>query len=132
MTSKIFSLEQKLTDQLVLLKSRFSAVAIKGEFEAEGSSCRDLLRLRRLTVQQNIPLYLKIGGVEALRDLKDAIDLGVDGLIAPMVESAFGVVKFTGAVESIFGKQKLFKSINIETRESVDNIDEILEVAKRK
>jgi hypothetical protein len=70
MIPKIYDLEQKLSDQLVLLKKEFSLCAVKAEFEAEGSSFRDLLRLRRLTAQQNIPLYLKIGGVEALRDLK--------------------------------------------------------------
>jgi hypothetical protein len=57
-------------------------------------------------------LYLKIGGVEALRDIKDALDLGVDGLIAPMVESPFGVVKFVSAVESVFSLRKIHKSIN--------------------
>jgi 4-hydroxy-2-oxoheptanedioate aldolase len=132
MISEFFDLEQKLADQLALLKKEFGLCAVKAEFEAEGSSFRDLLRLRRLTSQQNIPLYLKIGGVEALRDLKDALDLGVDGLIAPMVESPFGVVKFAGAVESIFGKRILFKSINIETQGSVENINEILEIAKGK
>jgi hypothetical protein len=70
MISEVFDLEQKLADQLTLLKKEFDLCAVKAEFEAEGSSFRDLLRLRRLTVQQNIPLYLKIGGVEALRDLK--------------------------------------------------------------
>jgi 2-keto-3-deoxy-L-rhamnonate aldolase RhmA len=49
-----------------------------------------------------------------------------------MVESPFGVVKFTDAVESIFGTRKLFKSINIETQGSVENINEILEIAKGK
>ena len=132
MISEFFDLEKKLSDQLAFLKKEFGLCAIKAEFEAEGSSFRDLLRLRRLTDKQNISLYLKIGGVEALRDLKDALDLGVDGLIAPMVESPFSVVKFTGAVESIFGKRKLFKSINIETRESVENLSEILKVAKGK
>ena len=130
--AKIFDLEQKVADQLALLKNEFGLHAVKAEFEAEGASFRDLLRIRRLTVEQNISLYLKIGGVEALRDLKDALDLGVDGIIAPMVESAFGVVKFTEAVESIFSRQKLFKSINIETKESVEKIDLIMKIAKHK
>ena len=111
--SKSFDIEQKLSDQLSRLKEEFCLHAVKAEFEAEGASFRDLIRLRRLTAQQNIPLYLKIGGVEALRDITDALDLGVDGLIAPMVESPFGVVKFLGAVERVFGHQKFFKSINI-------------------
>jgi 4-hydroxy-2-oxoheptanedioate aldolase len=132
MISKIFNLEQQLTNQLACLKNEFDLSAVKAEFEAEGSSFRDLVRLRRLTAQQNIPLYLKIGGVEALRDLKDAFDLGVDGIIAPMVESPFGAVKFINAVKSIFFEKKIFKSINIETQDSVKNIDKILEIVKGK
>ena len=132
MAQKIFTLEQKIVDQLTLLKEKFGLLAIKAEFEAEGASFRDLVRLRRLTTQENIPLYLKIGGVEALRDLKDAFDLGVDGLIAPMVESPFGVIKFTSSIDSIFGQKKLFISINIETKNAIANIDAILEVSQEK
>lgn len=128
MVSEFFDLEKKLSNQLVRLKE-LGICAVKAEFEAEGASFRDLLRLRRFTAEQNIPLHLKIGGVEALRDLKDALDLGVDGVIAPMVESPFGVVKFAEAVESVFGGRRLFKSINIETREAVERVDDILEVA---
>lgn len=132
MTSKYFNTEQKLSDQLSRLKGEFSLYAIKAEFEAEGASFRDLIGLRRLTTEQGVSLYLKISGVESLRDLKDALDLGVDGLIAPMVESTFGVVKFIGAVESIFGQHKIYKSINIETGEAVKNIDAIIEAARGK
>ena len=131
MISEFFNLEQKLSNQLLKLKD-LGVCAVKAEFEAEGATFRDILRLRLLTVKRKVPLYLKIGGVEALRDLKDALDLGVDGVIAPMVESPFGVVKFSEAVESVFGGRKLFKSINIETREAVERIDEILEVARGK
>ena len=116
---EIVQLEKKLETSLTQLKQKFGLCAVKAEFEAEGASFRDLVRLRRWTSRQDIVLHLKIGGVEALRDIKDALDLGVDGLIAPMVESPFGVVKFVGAVESVFGQRKFFKSINIETREAV-------------
>ena len=132
MVPKVFDLEQKIAGQLSLLKKRFGLSAVKAEFESEGSTFRDLVRLRRLTAQQNIPLFLKIGGVEGLRDLKDALDLGVDGLIAPMVESPFGVVKFISAVDAVFGQKNIFKSINIETRGAIDQIDKILEVARGK
>jgi hypothetical protein len=114
------------------LKESFGLCAVKAEFEAEGASLRDLMRLRVLTARQNVPLYLKIGGVEALRDIKDAMELGVDGLIAPMVESPFGVMKFVRAVDAIFGQRKLFKSINIETRAAVEQVDDILEIARGK
>jgi len=129
---EIIQLEQKLEFCLVRLKEDFGLRAVKAEFEAEGASFRDLSRLRRLTTRHNILLYLKIGGVEALRDVKDAFEIGVDGLVAPMVESPFGVIKFTQAVESIFSGQKVLKSINIETRNAVECIDEILNEAKGK
>ena len=132
MLSEFFELENRLADQLSFLKDGGGLFAVKAEFEAEGASLRDLMRLRVLTARKNVPLYLKIGGVEALRDIKDAMELGVDGLIAPMVESPFGVIKFIGAVESIFSQRKLFKSINIETRTAVENLDAILEVARDK
>ena len=73
----MFKLEQKLVDQLKLLKEEFSLQAVKAEFEAEGSSLRDVARLRHVTDKINIPLYLKIGGVEALRDIKDSLELMV-------------------------------------------------------
>ena len=68
----------------------------------------------------------------ALRDIKDAFDLGVDGLIAPMVESPFGILKFVTAVNSIFSDRDVCKSINIETRTAVLSIDDILTEAKGK
>jgi 4-hydroxy-2-oxoheptanedioate aldolase len=125
-------LDQKLESCLVRLKEDFGLRAVKAEFEAEGASFRDLSLLRRLTIRHNILLYLKIGGVEALRDIKDAYEIGVDGLVAPMVESGFGVIKFTQAVESIFSGREVFKSINIETRNAVESADEILNEAKGK
>jgi 4-hydroxy-2-oxoheptanedioate aldolase len=130
--AKIIQLEHKLEACLVRLKKEFGLCAVKAEFEAEGASFRDLVRLRRLTTRHNILLYLKIGGVEALRDIKDAFVLGVDGLVAPMVESRFGVIKFTNAVKSVFSNQKIFKSINLETCNGVECVDEILDEAKDK
>jgi hypothetical protein len=130
--SKLIQLEQDLEYCLVGLKEKYGLCAVKAEFEAEGSSFRDLVRLRRLTASHKVPLYLKIGGVEAIRDIKDAFDLGVDGLVAPMVESPFGVVKFTQAVDSVFSGREIFKSINIETRNAVECIDGILNEAKGK
>jgi 4-hydroxy-2-oxoheptanedioate aldolase len=80
MQFEFFELENKLADQLAILKDNFELCAVKAEFEAEGASLRDLMRLRVLTARKNVPLYLKIGGVEALRDIKDAMELEVDGL----------------------------------------------------
>jgi hypothetical protein len=127
---KMFGLEQKLFDQLTRLKEKYGLQGVKAEFEAEGSSFRDLVRLRRITDQLGVSLYLKIGGVEALRDIKDSLEVGVDGLIAPMVESRFGLKKFIDAVASIYKDKNIHRSINIETQQAVANLDEILLLGK--
>ena len=125
----IFKLNKELSSQLVRLREDFSLCAVKAEFEAEGASFRDLVRLRRITIQQGIPLYLKIGGAEAIRDIKDAFELGVDGLIAPMIESPFALEKFLSACKSIYRGQKIFKSINVETSQAAENIEGLLRMA---
>lgn len=126
----MFGIENHLFEQLLILKEIYDIEAIKAEFEAEGSTFNDLVRLRRLTAKAGVKLYLKIGGVEALRDIKDSLELGVDGLIAPMVESSFGVKKFISAYSSIYKNYRIRLSINIETRNSIEEIDEILEYSK--
>ena len=119
-------------EQLCNLKDNFDLQGVKAEFEAEGASFRDLIRLRRLTLKADVKLYLKIGGVEAIRDIKDALEIGVDGLIAPMVESKFGAKKFYDSVERVYGECKPYTTLNLETKNAIDQIDEILEFSHGK
>ena len=96
----MFGLEQKLFDQLIRLKENYDLQGIKAEFEAEGSSFRDLVRLRRITDKLNVPLYLKIGDdhsiharFEAGRSKEDKISavhfvrFSVPGTIKTMLQS---------------------------------------------
>jgi 4-hydroxy-2-oxoheptanedioate aldolase len=119
-------IENKLKDQLKKLKEEFGIAGIKAEFEAEGSSYDDILRLRNLTNQNNLSLHVKIGGVEAIRDIIDCLEIGVDGIIAPMVESAFGAKKFVSSLEKLEVKDIFHSSINIETKNGVLELDDIL------
>ena len=125
----MYGLEAKLYEQLCKLRDKYDLQGIKAEFEAEGSMFRDLVRLRRITDRAGIGLYLKIGGVEAVRDIKDALEIGVDGLVAPMAESVYGLKKFIDAYRSIYNDHKIHLSINVETRNAVEAIDAILEYA---
>ncbi|MFA6599618.1 MAG: aldolase/citrate lyase family protein [Candidatus Omnitrophota bacterium] len=124
--------EKALFRQLLKLKNEFGVVGVKAEFEAEGASLMDLVRLRRLTARADVKLMLKIGGVEAMRDIKDALEIGVDGLIAPMVESPFGVAKFYEGCKKIYKGGVVHKAINIETKNAVRSIDQILDYAAGK
>ncbi|MCX7882971.1 MAG: HpcH/HpaI aldolase/citrate lyase family protein [Brevinematales bacterium] len=123
-------IEKEMVETLVLLKELYHIRGIKAEFEAEGASYQDMVRLRRLTLQAGVPFHVKIGGVEAVRDMRDCMELGVDGIIAPMVESPFGVKKFRDAYQSVFAEKSHHLAINIETRQAVAQLEDILEVAR--
>ncbi|MFA5142597.1 MAG: aldolase/citrate lyase family protein [Candidatus Omnitrophota bacterium] len=125
----MYKSEKALFAQLLNLKKNYGLKGIKAEFEAEGSSFRDIVRLRRMTAKAGVGLFLKIGGVESVKDIKDSVDLGVDGIIAPMVETKFGVKKFMQAFGSIYKDERVHLAINIETKNAVNQIDEILEYA---
>ena len=125
----MFGVEKEILAQLKVLKDVYHMEGIKAEFEAEGSSFNDLVRLRRLTDKAGTKLFLKIGGVEAVRDIKDSLEIGVDGLIAPMVETKFGLKKFLEAYKSIYKNHRIKLSINIETRNSIEELDDILTLA---
>lgn len=118
--------EIELEKVLVNLKKNFNLKAIKSEFEAEGSSVDDISRLRNITSRNNIQLFVKIGGPEAVNDIYTCIELGVDGIIAPMIESRFALTKFKESIINLKLKKLPYLSINIETENAVKNINEIL------
>lgn len=128
----MYQLENSIYNQLCKLRDDFGLQGIKAEFEAEGSSFRDLMRLRRLTSKAGVKLYVKIGGVEAVRDIKDALEIGVDGIIAPMVESKFGAKKFYDSLNKVYGDHKTHSSLNLETKNAMQQLDEILDYANGK
>jgi hypothetical protein len=125
----MYKTENLLFKQLKILKEEYNIFGIKAEFEAEGSSYRDLNRLSRICLPLDVPLYLKIGGPEAVRDIKDALDLGVAGIIAPMIESKFAAKKFIDAYKKIYQDAPINTSLNIETKTGIENIKEIVDYA---
>jgi hypothetical protein len=122
-------IENQLKDQLKKLQEEFGIIGIKAEFEAEGSSYDDILRLRNLTTRNNLSLHVKIGGVEAIRDIIDCLEIGVDGIIGPMVESSFGAKKFVNSLEKLEVKDIFHSSINIETKNGLLELDDILNMS---
>ena len=122
--------EHNLFKNLKILKEKFSVQAIKAEFEAEGSNQFDIYKLRSLTNKLDIKLYIKIGGVEAVNDIYFCVEVGADGIIAPMVESKFAIKKFLDSISKLKLRKKPHLSINIETINAVNNIEEIIKLAK--
>jgi len=120
---------QKLITQLRKLKSKYSLEGIKAEFEAEGSSFNDVAMLRVICSKTKSKMFVKIGGVEAVNDVYNCLDLGIDGIIAPMVETKFGAKKFIDIFKKLKLKKNPHLSINIETKTGISNLNEILRLS---
>ncbi len=121
-----------LLDTLSALKTRHGVTAVRGEFEAEGARPEELMWLARLGHLSGLKLCLKIGGPEAVSDLIMARSLGASSLIAPMVESAYGLQKAAKAYARVYPEAEWAEvafTFNIETRGAFENLDEILDTA---
>lgn len=128
MNTREFKCVQILTD----LIENEGLVGIKTSFEDEGATFNETIRLKEICNQAKTKVTLKIGGPEAIRDLKDATIIGVKGLVAPMVESEFGLYKFIQAVHTHIPVDLLSTmqlNINIETKTAVQNSIEMLNSA---
>ena len=77
--------ERKMLDILKCLKNEHNIIAIKAEFEAEGSRTDELVMLNEIIFRADMKLYIKIGGCEAVRDLDQCRMLGASGIMAPMM-----------------------------------------------
>lgn len=126
-------LEKKLIKILMELKSTYGAIGVKAEFEAEGSRREELLRLKDIMDKVGgLKFTLKIGGAEAVTDLYDAILLGADYIVAPMIESSYALKKYIGIVKNNVpedSRNSVSFGINIETVQAYYNLHNILQVA---
>jgi len=123
--------ELKMVDVLKRLKDNYFVAGVKAEFEAEGTRTEELMRLKEICMRSGVSLTLKIGGCEAVRDMYDARAIGVDYLVAPMIETAFALQKYLKAINIAFPKDEQKKVeflINIETGIAYKNFDEMLKI----
>jgi 4-hydroxy-2-oxoheptanedioate aldolase len=105
-------------------------VGIKTSFEDEGALFNETIRLKEVCNQAGTKITLKIGGPEAIRDLKDSMVIGVKGIVAPMVESEFGLRKFVQAAKAYIPEDVLPTiqlNINVETVTAVDVVQKMLD-----
>lgn len=104
-------------------------IGIKTSFEDEGATFNETVRLKQVCNEARAKVTLKIGGPEAIRDLKDSLIIGVKGIVAPMVESPFALKKFIDSVRAHIEPDvidTLQLNVNIETINAVNSIDDIL------
>ncbi len=121
-----------LQDSIETLLDTGNLIAIKAEFEAEGTRIDELAVLSQLCCKYKVPLTLKIGGPCAKRDIYEAFQLGASNILVPMVESRFAAESSSNTFSKFCPIFKGLKEepsllINIESKISIKNIDEIID-----
>jgi len=121
--------EYQMIEILKALKDTYGVFEIKAEFEAEGSRMEEMMRLKDITTFVGLPIILKIGGVEAVTDVYNALSIGVKGLIAPMVETPFALTKFLSLIKNMIAEDNakdIEFAFNLETVTAYRNMDAML------
>jgi hypothetical protein len=125
-------IEKKLSELVRRINERGHLKSIKAEFEAEGIRNEELLRLLVVTRTCNVPLTLKIGGCEAVKDLHEARQFGARYVVAPMIESSYALKKYVDAIYKVYSPDELEETnflFNMETIQAYKVFDDILKIA---
>ena len=123
--------EKEIVALLTRMRDEYGVVGLKAEFESEGTRFEELLRLKDIVSRAGVHLTLKIGGPEDVWGIHQARRLGVSGIVAPMIESAYSLSKFIDAINKHLPedeKEDVLVAMMIETVKAYEDLNAMLKL----
>lgn len=123
--SRLFTLRKLLQEFVV----QFGFCGLKGGTETEDMD-HDELKFLYLLGKDILPVGVKIGGPEARTDIRACMEIGIEGISAPMIESEYALRNFVNTLKNLLPPHlysKTRKSINLETITGYRNLLEIVD-----
>ena len=123
-------IEKQMIAILKELRQNYGVTAVKASLEAEGIRFDELLRTKEIVMSAGVGLTVKLGGCEALTDLRMTKMMGVNSIMAPMIESKFALEKFLDMTTGEYEAEELQDIdllINIETEDGHQKFAKIME-----
>ncbi len=114
-----------LREELLYLKNKHNLAGLKGGTEVEAMTFEEILEMKKLS-GGIVPMVVKIGGPEARNDIDYMLSIGIDKILAPMIESVYGLKNFVATIEEMDKKRAVRLAINIETITAYKNIESIV------
>lgn len=105
------------------------ASCLKLEFESEYLPEERCLEISNILKEYSFNLVLKLGGFSSLNDIQVSKNANADAIVAPMVESAYGLEKFIKTILCIYSVSEVLNKkiyINIETKTGLENFPGII------
>lgn len=115
-----------LKEKLKFLKENHSLVGIKGGTEVEAMSFEEIYLMKQIS-RGVVPMTVKIGGPEARNDMEFMISIEIEKVLAPMIESPYGLKNFVDAMNDLDKNKTTKLAVNIETIFAYNNLYYIFE-----
>lgn len=115
-----------ILNKLLELKNNFGATGLKIEFETEYTTEQNNDLMKRLVLDAELNLAVKISGCGSIRDVILAEKISPQSIIAPMIESTYALEKFYVTALALCDLDNMDLYFNLETIAGFGNLDKIL------
>ncbi|NET03351.1 MAG: hypothetical protein F6K16_01155 [Symploca sp. SIO2B6] len=124
LTASVLTDLNQMIDQLY---TSHGLVMFKAGSEWEDMNLEEIVYLKQLGTY-DIPVLMKVGGVEARTEMRQLLDIGVEIFLAPMVESEFALQKFVTITKEVCQEhhREARLAMMIESIQTYNNLESII------